>query len=80
MGATEDRLIRAYIEGFNRRDTIDPASFFAEDAVCEEFALGSVVRGLEGVEMVLRSMAQTDLWIDIIDCSARRSTPVWNGR
>lgn len=65
MGAAEERLIRAYIEDFNRRKAIDPASFFAEDALSEEIALGTAVRGLEAIGKIARSMAQTDLRIDI---------------
>jgi steroid delta-isomerase-like uncharacterized protein len=65
MGAAEEQLIRAYFQGFNQRDAIDAASFFAEDALSEEFALDSVVHGLEGIQKILHSMAQTDVRIDI---------------
>lgn len=65
MGAAEEQLIRAYLEGFNRRDAIDPASYFADAAIIEELALGTIVRGLAAVEKIVHSMAETDLRIEI---------------
>ncbi len=79
MGSPEEMLVRAYLDAYNRHDADATASYFTEDCLYEDIALGTVVNGREKVRKGLQAIADTDLsWhIDRVFSTADRACVEW---
>lgn len=54
MGSPEERLVRAYLDAYYRHDADGTTSFFTEDCLYEDIALGTVINGPERIRKALQ--------------------------